>query len=119
MSDILALAFELKDKVLESDLYKDLKEKEKRMFEDEECSKILYEFQVAKSQYEEEKRFEKYGSNPESTYQKLSEIKYKLDENKCVKEYNLAYKKMKKRLREIEKIVFKDIVSEKKVIEIE
>ena len=118
-SDILALAYDLKDKIIESDLYKDLKDKEKKMLEDEECSKLLSAFQIAKDEYKEAKRFEKYGSNVEIVQKRISELKYELDENELVKEYNLAYKRMKKKLKEIGKNIFKDIIEEKREIKIE
>jgi len=118
-SEILAKAYDLKDKIIESDLYKDLKEKEHLMFEDEECFKLLSAFQIVKEEYKEAKRFEKYGSNVGDVQKRLSELKYKLDENKLVKDYNLAYKKMNKKLKEIEKNIFKDIIEEKREIKIE
>ena len=118
-SEILVMAYDLKDKIVKSDLYKDLKEKEKLMFEDEECSKLLSAFQIVKEEYKEAKRFEKYGSNVEDVQRRLSDLKYKLDENKLVKDYNSAYKKMNKKLKEIEKIIFKDIIEGKREIKLE
>ena len=55
----------------------------------------------------------------EEAQKELSEIKKVVNENKFVKEYNFAYKKMRKELDEIENIVFKDIIKEKKRIIIE
>ena len=118
-SEILSLTYDLKDKIIESDLYKDLKEKEKKMLEDEECMKLLISFENIKEEYEQAKRFEKYGSDLASVQKRLSEIKYMVDENELVKEYNLAYRRLKKKLKEIEKIVFKDIIKPKKEILIE
>lgn len=118
-SDILSLTFELREKILNSEVYKELKKRENEMLEDKECSLLLSEFEKAKEEYNQAKRFEKYGSDVNLASKKLSEIKYSVDENKFVKEYNKAYKKMKKQLKEIEKIVLKDIVKEKKEIVIE
>ena len=118
-SEILALTFKLKEEIINSELYKDLKDKEKKMLEDEECSKLLYLYQDAQSKYNEAKRFEKYGSDMEKVSGELSEIKKKVYENKFVKEYNAAFKKMNKELKRIEGIIFKDIIKERKEIEIE
>ena len=89
-SEILIKVFELKDMIVNSDLYLELKNKENAMLEDEECSKLLYLYQNVQSKYNEAKRFEKYGSNVENIKKELSELKFKLDENNFVKEYNLA-----------------------------
>ena len=118
-SDILALTFELKEKLLNSDSYKILKMCEKNMIEDKECSLLLSEFEKAKEEYAQAKRFEKYGGDISGATKRLSEIKYLVDENKYVKEYNKAYKEMRKQLKSIEKIIFKDIVKEKKEIVLE
>ena len=118
-SEILAKTFELKEKICSSELYKDMKEKEKKMLENEECFKLLCKYQATQSKYNEAKRFEKYGGNVSEASKEFSEIKYMVDENKFVKEYNEAYKKMKKELKRIENIVFQDIIKERKEIEIE
>lgn len=118
-SDILSLTFDLRDLLLNSELYKDLKNKEKMMMENEECSTLLYEFQKVQEEYKEAKRFEKYGSNVTYYQKKLSELKYNLDENQLVKNYTLAYKKMSLKLKEIENNIFKDIIKEKAKINIE
>ena len=118
-SEILSLTYDLKDKIIESDLYKELKEKEKKMLEDNECMKLLSAFEQLKEEYEQAKRFEKYGSDVASVQKRLSEIKFKVDENELVKDYNFAYKKLKNKLKEIEKIVFKDIIEKRKEIVIE
>ncbi len=118
-SDILVLTYELKDKIKESSFYLDLKEKEKSMLEDDECFKLLSEYQKVQEEYNEAKRFEKYGGKVEERLKELSEIKYRVDENELVKAYNLAYKTMVKELKKIEKIVFKDIIEERRKLVIE
>ena len=118
-SEILTKVFELKDKIVNSFLYTNLKEKEKRMLDDEECFKLLSLYQEKQTEYNEAKRFEKYGSDVNKASKELSEIKIKVDSNKFVKEYNEAYKLMCKELKKIEKIIFKDIFKERKEIEIE
>lgn len=118
-SDILSLAFLLREKLINSNLYSDLKEKEKIMLEDEKCFELLNEYQRVQDEYKDAKRFEKYGSNVDQVQKKLSEIKYKVDENTLVKDYSLAYKKMNKKLKEIEKIIFNGIIKEKREILLE
>lgn len=117
-SDILALTYELKEKIVDSNLYKDLKEKEKNMMDDEICCKLLILFEQVKEEYKDAKRFEKYGSNIEEVQKRLSKIKLEVGENILVKSYNEAYKKMKNELRRIQNIVFKDIIKERKEINI-
>lgn len=117
-TEILALVYELKEKIVNSDLYKNLKNNEKAMIEDEECFKLLYLYQNIQNEYNEAKRFEKYGSDVENVQKRLFEIKYKVDENELVKKYNESYKLMKKELKNIEKIMFKDIIKERKEIDI-
>ena len=117
-TEILALAYELKEKIENSELYKNLKNNEKAMVEDEECFKLLYLYQNLQNEYNEAKRFEKYGSDVEGVQKRLFEIKYKVDENELVKKYNESYKLMRKELKNIEKIMFKDIIKERKEIDI-
>ena len=50
-NDILILTFELKDKIINSDEYIDLKSKEKMMLEDSGCSFLLSEFEKIKEEY--------------------------------------------------------------------
>ena len=118
-SNILALAFELKQKIVESVLYNDLKEKEKRMLENEESSNLLFSFEKLKDEYKEAKRFEKYGANPVEIQRKMSELKYKLDSHMLIREYNEAYKNMRRELKNIESIIFDDIIEKRKEISIE
>lgn len=117
--DILKKVYDLKDKIIMSDLYVELKEKEKKMLEDEECSKLLSLYQDAQGKYNEARRFENYGGDVSKAGKELSDIKVRVEENSYVKEYNKSYKKMKKELKHIEKILFKDIVKERKEIDIE
>ena len=117
--DILSKVLDLKDQIVNSDLFIELKDKEKKMLENEECSNLLLLYQDIQGQYNEAKRFEKYGSDVQTAGKQLSDIKIKVEENKFVKEYNECYKKMKKELKRIEKILFKDIVKDRKEIEIE
>ena len=100
-SEILALTFKLKEELINSELYKELKDKEKKMMEDEETSKLLLLYQGAQSNYNEAKRFEKYGSDMDKASKELSDIKQRVYENKFVKEYNEMYKKMNKELKRI------------------
>lgn len=118
-SEILAKVFELKEKMINSDIYKELKNKERKMIDDRECFALLNAYQLSQDKYNEAKRFEKYGGRVKEAQKELSEVKKKVYENVYVKEYNCAYKQMLKELNEIERIIFKDIIKEKKVIDIE
>ena len=118
-SDILAKTFELKEMLMNSDTYMQLKECEKNMLDDKECFILLNAYQLAQGKYNDAKRFEKYGGKVEEAQKELSELKLKVDENQLVKEYNKSYKEMRKELKKIESIIFKDIVKERKEISLE
>lgn len=89
------------------------------MIEDEECFRLLMEYQNSQSRYNEAKRFEKYGGDILNAQKKLSDVKFLVDENVLVKEYNQVYKEFVMRIRKIENILFKDIIKEKLVVDIE
>lgn len=118
-SEILAKTFELKEILVNSNLYKNLKQKENNMMNDKDCFNLLCTYQNAQDKYNDARRFEKYGSDVKNAQKELSDIKQKVDENSLVREYNQAYKEMKKELKKIEKIIFKDIIKERKEISIE
>ena len=87
-SDILAKTFELKEMLVNSDTYMQLKECEKNMLDDKECFTLLNAYQLAQGKYNDAKRFEKYGGKVEEAQKELSELKLKVDENQLVKAYN-------------------------------
>lgn len=113
-SDILRKVFELKDMLVDSELYKRVKLAEEKMMKDETCFILLNTYQDVQKEYNEAKRFEKYGSDVLSVQKQLSDIKKKVNENELVIKYNEVYKEMKKELKKIEKMLFKDIIEERK-----
>ena len=117
-SDIIAKTFELKDKLVNSDLYIDLKKKEQDMLNNEECFKLLNSYQEAQTRYNDAKRFEKYGGDVASASKELSDIKCLVENNELVKAYNESYNNLRKELKRIEKILFKDVLKERKEIDI-
>lgn len=110
---ILELTYELKDKILESEEYKLVKEKERLM--EENCVQLLIKYNSLMDEYNNSIRFEKYGSDIEFSRKKLAECKLELDTNEYVKEYKQAYKNMNKMLSDIEKSVFKGLMENKKI----
>lgn len=118
-SEILGLVFELKESIVNGDLYISLKEKEKNMINDEDCFKLLNLYQSVQEEYNNAKRFENYGGKVAEAQKKLGEIKKKVHENPLVIEYNAAYKKLIRELDEIQSILFKDIIATKRKIIIE
>lgn len=118
-SEILQLVFRLKDKIEDSSLYKEVKNCEKEMLDDFECFKLLNNFQLIQSEYNEMKRFEKYGTDMSEIYERLSKAKADAYNNCFVKKYVKAYNDFSLELKNIEKIIFKDIIREKKTIKIE
>ncbi len=117
-SEILKETFELKDKILNSAEYKTLKEKENKMMNDKECILLLNKFERAKEEYNNAKRFENYGSDVVSAQKLLSSVKTELDNNELVKEYNEAFKHMKKIIKNIEGAIFEGIIKSKTAIDL-
>ena len=110
-TQVLIKAYELKEKILDSSEYKNVKEKEKEM--EEKCSMLLIKYNNLFNEYNQALRFEKYGSDVNVARQELAECKLELDNNQYVKEYREAYKEMEIKLKEIEKIIFEKIIEKK------
>ena len=110
-TDITIKVYELKEKLLTSDKYVIVKEKEKQM--EENCSDLLIRYNYLFNEYNEALRFEKYGSDVNAIQKKLAECKLELDSNKYVKEYKKAYKEMNDLLRDIQGIIFNGIIENK------
>lgn len=117
-TEILTLVYELKDKIENSDIYKELKKNEEQMMKNEDCLKLFFAYQNIQEEYNQAKRFEKYGSDVEDVQKRLYEMKLKVDSNELVKKYNESYKLVKKELKNIENVLFKDVVKVKKIREI-
>lgn len=112
--EILNLTYELKDDLKNSNLYKDMINKEKEMIDDHETFILLNKYQIAQNEYNQALRFKDYDDTYKIKQIKLFEIKKTVDVNIYVKEYNLSYNKFIKQLKEIENEVFKDIIIKKK-----
>lgn len=119
VTEIMVKTYELKEQFINSDVYVDMKNKEKLMLEDKECFDLLCLYQDKQHEYNEAKRFEKYGSDVSKIGEELQVIKSKVYNNKYVKEYNDAYKNVNKIVKDIERIIFEDIIENKKQINIE
>ena len=98
MDKIQNIAFELHDKLLASEEYKQLKEKEKIMLSNPESSFLLNNYQELLIAYNDNKSNE--------NLKKLHVSKLKLDENNLVKEYKDAYKNYQILVGNITDIVF-------------
>ena len=107
-TEILAKVYELKESILDSKEYKDVKEKERLM--EENCSALLIEYNHLFEEYNNALRFEKYGSNLSDIQKKLHECKLRLDTNPYVISYRDAYKHMQEILNEIQNTMYKDII---------
>jgi len=110
---ILELTYELKDMLINSEEYKDVKEKEKVM--EENCTSLLIKYNSLMDEYNNAIRFEKYGSDVDKARKKLAECKMELDTNEYVKSYKNAYKKMNKLLSSLEDIIFDGIIENNKM----
>ena len=103
------LALELNEKIKESKEYKEVKEKEKKMLDDEQTFKLLIKYQKLQEEYNDALRFSDYGSNVESIRKELAAVKYEVDTNPLVVEYNDSYKVLNELFNEITNIVLKEI----------
>ena len=110
---ILELTYDLKELLVNSYEYKDVKTKEKLM--EENCSELLIKYNYLVNEYNNALRFEKYGSDVTKARKELADFKFILDSNEYVKAYNEAYKKMNKLLSKLESIIFKGIKEDKKI----
>lgn len=106
----LETALLLNKLIKDNSKYIELKKKEKSMLEDEETFKLLMDYQNKQSEYNDAIKYEKYGSNPELKRKELADLKYKVDTNVLVMEYNNAYKEMKNILDQVSNIVFEGVI---------
>ena len=111
-TQIISKVYDLKQMILNSNEYKQVKEKEKVM--EENCASILVRYSNIFNEYNEALRFKDYGANVNEVQKRLHLCKLELDENIYVKEYKEAYKKMNELLGEIEGILFASIIENKK-----
>lgn len=98
MEKIQELAFQLHDKLLNSDEYNLMKEKEKNMLDNQESSFLLKLYNDAMLEY---------GANKtQENLKKMHLAKLKMDENSLVAEYKAAYKNYQILVGHITEIVF-------------
>lgn len=110
---IIELTYDLKELLINSEEYKDVKEKEKLM--EENCSDLLIKYNYLVNEYNSAIRFEKYGSDVNKARKELADFKLILDTNEYVKSYNEAYKRMNKLLAKLEAIIFEGIKEDTKI----
>lgn len=110
-TDILTKVYELKDKLLNSEEYKNVKEKERLM--EENCNSLLIKYNYLFNEYNQALRFKDYGSDVTKAQRELNECKKELDNNEYVKEYRSAYKKMTKLLNDVEMNIFQNLIDKK------
>ena len=112
-TEIIIKTYELKDKILNSKEYKEVKEKEKEM--EDNCSLLLIKYNRLFNEYNEAIRFKDYGSDVNKAQKELANCKKELDENNYVKEYRNSFKKMNKILKDIEKELFNELISKRNI----
>lgn len=115
-TSVIAKVYELKEKLINSDEYKIVKEKESIM--EDKCAILFIKYNNIFNEYKEALRFEKYGSDVSKVQKELALVKKEIDDNSYVKEYRLAYKKMRKLLNMLETTLFENLIN-KKYIEID
>lgn len=112
-TEILALTYELKEMIINSKEYREVKVKEKIM--EEKCVSLLIKYNNLIDEYNNAIRFEKYGSDVSKAQKALHECKIELDTNEYVKDYNNAYKKMNELLADLQDIIFEGIIKNKRI----
>lgn len=108
MEKITKLSYELHEKLILSNEYKNLKSIEKKMLENATCKLLLEKFHHLQEVYATNKSNE--------ILSKLHYAKLKLDENELVKEYKKAYKDYQILIGNITDIVF-DGFAKKSIID--
>ena len=107
-TEVMSKVFELKEKLVNSDEYKDVKQKEQLM--EDNCSALLMRYNSLFDEYNQALRFEKYGSDVTKIQKELHECKIELDNNEYVKAYRIAYKSMTNILETIQGVIFQGII---------
>ncbi|MBE6124219.1 MAG: YlbF family regulator [Erysipelotrichaceae bacterium] len=102
-------ALKINKLIKESEIYQNLKQKEQAMIEDKDTFILLMDYQNKQAEYNDALKYEKYGSDPKKVQKELSNIKYKVDTNQLVKQYNEAYKKMREFLENITKTILEGV----------
>lgn len=108
----LELALKIKDDIKNSFLYKDLKEKEKMMLEDELTFILLSKYQEKQEEYNQSLKYEKYGSNPDKVRKELADLKLEVDRNSFVVAYKKSYQELFDLLNKLNKTILGGIISE-------
>lgn len=112
-TEITSKVYKLKELLMDSKQYKEVKEKEKLM--EENCSNLLIRYNYLFNEYNEALRFKDYGSDVESKQKELNQCKIELDNNEYVKEYKKAYNNMNKLLSEIQDVIFDGLIVSKHI----
>ena len=105
--NLLEKATSLKEKINSLPEVKELERLNDLLNDDEEVMKLAYRKDVASTKYEDAIRFFGENSNEAKEAQKtLHQAKLALDENGLVKQYNEAYKKVRKIYDKINEEIF-------------
>ena len=103
------LAKEINLIIKNSEEYKAAKEAESLMMNDVQTVELLIKYQSKQKEYNDALRFEAYGSDVSRVQKELADIKYLVDTNVFVMEYNRCYKKVKDILDEATKRILDGI----------
>lgn len=103
------LAKEINLIIKNSEEYKAAKAAESLMMNDTMTVELLVKYQNKQKEYNDAIRFEAYGSDVSKVQKELADIKYQVDTNKYVMEYNRCYKKVKDILDDVTKRILDGI----------
>ncbi len=105
--EILSKAYTLKEALEKSDNVTKLKQAELLMEKDDEVMVLSYHFSCAQMEYNDVlKHFDKNSEQAIKVQKKLYETKKKLDEHTLVKNYLMAYQKVRQDYELIQKEIF-------------
>lgn len=103
-------ALKINELIKKNQKYLTLKEREKVMLDDKDTFKLLVDYQKKQDEYNEALKYKDYGSNPGKVQKELADIKYLVDTNELVKNYNLAYKELIELLNQVNETILEGVI---------
>lgn len=110
---ITAKVYELKEMLLHSREYEEVKNKERLM--EENCANLLIKYNDLFNKYNDALRFKDYGSDVASAQKSLFNCKKELDNNPYVQDYKNSYRKMNQLLQELQSLIFENIIENRNI----
>ncbi len=103
LNEVFEEAYQLHDQVKQSKEYRQLKEAEKQMFQNQELSAIFFRYRQI------QENLSSFPSQEEIKH--LHELKMSIDEHPLVKNYKEQYQIFKVKIEELKNIIFDEILT--------